>query len=350
MLLSVYITIFYPSEISSHDLYKHSSFYAIGGASFINYDNPESIFQNPANLMYLTTDTKYRINAQLISSLGLNDYITTFFGADPDGKISSEDDLITLAGSNKYLKIASSMSYLLSKKWAFVFEGIWTADTSFGQVSPIAIDMFSSYDISIGALYNIELFSLSIGFMPKIIYRSSINGILTANDLSASGILPSLGASNSAMSVGLDLGIIKKFTRTSYALSFKNLGTGFILLKNTTESIPNLPMSATLSSTTTYEIGKHKISSFISINKYLNYTESSWLNLLRFGLEANFTNTLFLRAGFMNTAYTFGVGVRYWLLEVNFSSFVEDSLMYANDTSFSWDKNRRYLMEFTLYF
>jgi len=334
------------------ELYSTASFLARGGAMVADANDINTIFVNPAGIP-IVPGRLLDITLKADTSLGLNDFITAYFGTDPGGRIQTEEEFNAFRGKNSHTNTSFAVTYIRDEfAYALVLGG--TIDGEYTNDAAPEVDLFSSFDalaqISYGRGF-LENNKFRVGATGKLAFRLGNFDTVTYDVLHDRPIIPLNSEAVSGLAIAVDIG-----SQYTWSLQKSDIGFGFALLDLTTPYlIPIIPSSSsgrpptTPARITTGLSWKIKnLGAGISLNtnvdicKTLMLSEASVMDMFHIGTELRFPQFLKIRAGINQTYWTFGIGVEYWLLHVDFATYAENMDIYENNRKAS---NRRYVFE-----
>jgi hypothetical protein len=333
-------------------LYTTASFLGRGGAMVADTDDYNAIFVNPAGLSSLDQGIM-TMELQLESSMGLNNFLTAYFGYDTHGMIPSQDSLVLFRDQNNRAKLSALTAYT-KKDFGLGLFIATTIDTDYSDDAIPTADVYSAADVGAQISFShgfLEKEKLKIGMTAKSIFRIGKFGNMDFTALNTNGVSPFGASSTYGVALASDIGAQYTWFQEKYnfslGLSGLDLGTPFLTTKEAKPAalsarlvvgaglkIPNIFKNITLGTN-------------LDLYKSFSFIEGSVFDYLHFGLEIKFPQFLSIRGGFNQMYWTAGLGIKYWLLEVDFTTYADN---IWTDHGGRKSCSRRYLFQAKVYF
>ena len=346
-------------------LYNTASYLARGKAMVANVDDYNVLFVNPAGIP-LIKEPILNFEFMVEASDGVSQNLTAFFGhkSDKYWKLSDPNELAAMNGKNTRARLGFLATYIDDLiSFAFITNNM--LDSAVNTVTAPMDTIYSSSDIALQfgiAKGFFDKKQLRLGGTGKVIYRGNMAGTFSFAQLQTTSVRPVGNAdANDGLGFSMDLGAQYTWyvneSEFSVGLAALDLCTPFGIQptpkgvfgdgnKGRPEILP-----ARIDVGLGYKIpdifrGMTLITN-LDIIKSPTMSESSFEDMLHFGIEFKFPQFLSLRAGLNQLYWTAGIGIKYWILDASFATYVENTTIYNGVRTPS---DRRYAFQFGFYF
>jgi len=365
LILIFFILVNGSAYAEQRQLYNTASYLARGKAMVATADDYNVLFVNPAGIP-LIKEPILNFEFMVEGSNGMSQNLTAFFGhtSDKYWRLSDQKELAAMNGKNTRARLGFLATYI-DDLISFAFISNNMLDSAVNTTTQPMDTIFSSSDIALQ-------FGLAKGFFDKkqfrlggtgkVIYRGSMAGTFSFSQLQTTSVRPVGNAdANDGLAFSLDLG--SQYTWNVGESEF-SLGLAALDLCSPFGIQPtpkglfgdgNLDRPEILPARIDFGLGYKVPNIFkgitlitnLDIIKAVTKSESSFKDMLHFGVEFKFPQFLSLRAGINQLYWTAGIGIKYWILDASFATYVENTTIY---NAIRTPSDRRYAFQFGFYF
>jgi len=348
---------------SQNSTFINTSLLGKGGAFTADVDDINSVLLNPAGIYMLDSSLIYT-SIQINNTSGVTDFTNIYFGNNLDGKASAIETYDKKSKEAERNSLSIFASYITNKNFAFTFLSSMVYDLKYNEFSSpidLVVDTFSTLDTTAQISYSkgfLEQDKFRVGASAKTVYRVGKFKEFSHADLVQVGILPTSGGKDyvkEGVAILFDFGTQytwhTDYYNISYGISVLDIGTPFWINPNLFEGSngpPKLPAKIQTGfgfHAPSLFKSKYSLRTNLDLVKAINYSEASFTDMLRAGVEFNFPNFLSLRAGIFQTYYTLGFSLKYWVGHIDFATYTENVDIYQNNNR---PAARRYVFQFSL--